>query len=75
MSKVCKRQQKGAKKFPAIQSTSTNITHHISQRIHRLRHLNMHDANFFQSPPNLFLDPISSPQSVFHFFLSFYLLL
>ena len=51
MSKVCKRQQKGAKEFPAIQSTSTNITHHISQRIHRLRHLNMHDANFFSIPP------------------------
>ena len=51
MSKVCNYQQKRAKKFPGIQSTSTNITRHISQRIRRVPHLIMHDANNFSISP------------------------
>ena len=51
MPKVCNYQQKRAKKFPGIQSTSTNITRHISQRIRRVRHLIMHDANNFSISP------------------------
>ena len=56
MSKVCDHQQKCAKKIPGIQSTSSNITRHISQRIRRVRHLIMHDANNFSISPALFLD-------------------